>query len=81
MHSWYSWLVEIDPLRWYLNALFNNELQGNSDALGLVRFDDLQDLYGWGSSISSCCLVLVCIFFFLKSLSFFVLKYVDHSSS
>lgn len=81
MHSWYYWLTDIDPLRWYLNCLFTNELDDNSDALGNVSFKELQNLFGWNSSIWFCIYILIIIFLFLKGLSFFTYKFINHSSA
>jgi hypothetical protein len=81
MYSWYSWIVEIDALKWYLNALFTNELKGNSDALGYADFSNLQESYGWNSSYKTCVMALLVIFFLLKFLTFLGLKYLDHTSA
>jgi hypothetical protein len=81
MYSWYSWLVDIDPLRWYFNALFQNELKGNDNALGRADFGELEELYGWTSSIPYCCSLLICMIVVLKVASFFALRFIDHSSA
>jgi hypothetical protein len=81
MHSWYSWLVIIDPLRWYLNALFKNELEGNENSLGRTDFHELEELYGWKSSIVDCVCILLCMVVLLKGVSYLTLKFIDHSSA
>lgn len=81
MYSWYSWLVDINPLRWYLNALFQNEFARNNSDLSSVELEDLEDLYGWSKSVLFCICMLVSIAIIIKLFGYCVLRQIDFSSA
>lgn len=81
MRGWYSWLVNLNVVKWYLNALFDNEMRNNGEALHGADFHELQVLFGWQTSISMCAVYLGVIYLVMRILTYFAIRYINHSSA
>jgi hypothetical protein len=55
------WGAIINPMSYYLNGVFVNEFDGNSDASGDVNYSDLKNLYDFHFSRGQCFWIVVFI--------------------
>jgi hypothetical protein len=80
MKGWYKWGAELDDAKWVLNALFQNEMRGNDDALGNTDFTSISEQFEWVTIYSNCILYLFLIIITQKMLTFLSMKYINFSS-
>ena len=81
MFPWIQWGVHLNSMKWVMNGLFQIDLKENDSALGIYNFDDLEELYGWGASISDCFKFVTSSAVAFLFLSFISMKYVQFNKA
>jgi hypothetical protein len=79
MEPWFEWGTALNPLFWMLNALFQNEFDGNR-ALDGVDKSALEATYGWGASAAEALCGIAAIIVAHKVLAYVGMRFVNHSS-
>jgi hypothetical protein len=80
MEPWFEWGTMLNPVFWMLNALFQNEFDGNQ-ALDGVDQAALEATYGWGASATKALLGIVIILVVHKVIAYVGMRFVNHSSA
>lgn len=76
--TWLRWGAYINPMHFYLAAVFVNEFHQNSATFASTsshRYDDLKSQYGYRTSLFQSIFLLVVLGYFYKMLWLFSLKY------